>query len=119
MSINAVTEFPFCEALPKREKSRVVRIWESLEEARQVVKLHGFLLPVKFAAGLADVSRQRIDELVSDGVIVRIDLDGHAFITEDSFVAWAKTERKQGRPLKVTRAKLLKVAFATAKDSCK
>lgn len=116
MDQDAVAEFPFCEALPKREKSRIVRIWEQLEVMRAAFEKHGSLLPVRFAAGLADVSRQRIDELVHDGVIDRIEVDGHPFITENSFVAWAKSERKQGRPMKVTRTKLLKVAFATAKD---
>jgi hypothetical protein len=93
-------DFPFVVALPKREKSRVVSFWESFDELRKASKQHGFLMPVKFAADLANVSRQRIDELVADGVIERVEVQGHPFITENSFVAWAQRERQRGRPVK-------------------
>jgi len=93
-------DFPFVEQLPKREKSRVVKLWDHFAEVRALTNQHGMLVPVQLAASLAGVSRTRIDELVGDDVLKRIELHGHPFITENSFVAWAQSERKRGRPLK-------------------
>lgn len=97
----AVLEMPFVETLPKREKSRLARLWDHFAAVREISKEHGMLVPVKLAADLAGVSHQRIAELIEDGRLVRIDLHGHRYITENSFVDWAKSERKTGRPVKL------------------
>lgn len=94
------SEFPFVQQLPHREKSKLVKLWDHFAAVRMAMDQHGMLVPVKLAAELAGVSRQRIDELVERDQLVRIDLAGHPFITENSFVQWAKSERKNGRPLK-------------------
>lgn len=93
-------EFPFVKDLPKREKSKLQLFWDRLAEIRAITREHGQLLPIPFAAALANVSRQRIDGLVDQGLVIKIELQGRPFITENSFVAWAKSERKAGRPLK-------------------
>jgi hypothetical protein len=59
------------------------------------------LMPIAFAAKIAGVSRQRIDDLVERGQVERVVLNGHPFVTEESFIAWAKSERKAGRPFKL------------------
>lgn len=97
----AVADFPFVATLPKREKSRLARLWDHFAAVREISKEHGMLVPVKMAADLAGVSHQRIADLIGDGRLVRIDLHGHRYVTENSFVEWAKSERKNGRPLKV------------------
>jgi hypothetical protein len=97
----AVLDFPFVEELPKREKSRLAKLWDHLAEVRAIQREHGMPIPVKFAADLAGVSHQRIMQIVEDGRLVVIEMQGHRYITENSFVEWAKSERKHGRPLKV------------------
>ena len=111
------SEFPFVEGLPKREKSRLVRLWEHFAEVREAVEQHGMLVPIKLAADLAGVTRQRIDDLVNRGQLNRIEVGGHPFITENSFVEWAKSERKNGRPLKIpeTKSALWKVSQSSLK----
>lgn len=90
---------PTFEDLPKREKSRLQKVWEHFAEVRAIAKEHGLLVPIALAADLAGVSRQRIDELCERGLVIRIELNGRPFVTENSFVAWAKSERQVGRPL--------------------
>lgn len=94
------SEFPFVQQLPQREKSKLVKLWDHFAAVRMAIDQHGMLVPVSLAAELAGVSRQRIDQLVDSDRLVRIELNGHPFITENSFVQWAKSERKNGRPLK-------------------
>jgi hypothetical protein len=118
---DAVIEFPWVEQLPKREKSRLAKLWDHFAEVRAIQREHGTIVPVKLAADLAGVTRQRIDDLVERGQLVRIYVNGHPFITENSFVEWAKTERKNGRPLKVlaTNKEIWKAAHEAAKVTVK
>jgi len=59
------------------------------------------LVPVQLAADLADVSKQRIHELMRDGRLHRINVHGKPFVTEKSFVAWATSERANGVNIKI------------------
>ena len=113
MTDSEALEFPFVEAMPKREKSRMTRLWEKLSELRDLTERNGSFVPLTFAAKLLGISRQRTDELVRLGRLERIDCDGHVFITERSIVAFAKSERKAGRPLKMpeTLADCARVAW--------
>jgi hypothetical protein len=113
----AVLDFPFVEQLPKREKSRLAKLWDHFTEVREASKVHGMLVPMTMAADLAGVSKQRILQIIEDGRLVRIEVNGHPFITENSFVEWAKGERKAGRPLKVpaTNKELWKATQQAAK----
>lgn len=97
----ATPDFPFVAELPKRERSRLATVWERLAELRQVSAQHGQLVPPRLAAKLLGVSSQRIDQLVQAGKLMRVDVDGHPLLTENSIIALAKTERKAGRPFKL------------------
>jgi hypothetical protein len=114
-------DFPFVEELPKREKSRFTKLWDHFEEMRACVRLNGLLIPVKLAADIAGVSRQRISELFELGILVRVEFHGHPFVTETSFLTWAKTERKAGRPLNLptSTADKFRAGFGKARKASK
>src|SRR5262245_9632595 len=94
-------EFPFTASMPKREKSRLVKCWELLQKMNKISETEGSLIPLMLGAKCLGLSRSRIDVLVDQGRLVRHDIDGHVFLTENSLVEFAKLERKNGRPLKV------------------
>ncbi len=112
-----VNEFPFVAALPKREKSKLATLWEQLEEWRALAEKEGFLIPVVGAANLLGVSRQRIEELMRDGRLRRVDLFNHVYVPESSVVEYAEAERRTGRPLGTpkTKRELLKMAVASGR----
>ncbi len=95
----AICECPFVEGLPKREKSKLARAWELVATVNAVAKAEGYPYPLMLAAKCLGVSRTRIDELVGEGRLKRVEIDGHVFITENSLVEFAKRERKNGRPV--------------------
>ena len=94
-------EFPFVEPLPKRGKSR----WEKVADVWDAFKAHsketGGVVPVTMAAELGGVSHQRILQLLETGPLVRVELNSHVYVGEDSLVEWLKSERKSGRPSKL------------------
>lgn len=98
-AVDDVAEFPFVATLPKREKSRVQRAFDILEEMRAAVEAHGVLVPCVLAAKIGGVSRQRVHELSEEGKLKRVEFDGHVYVTEASVVEWLKSERKSGRPV--------------------
>jgi hypothetical protein len=100
MHVAEAIEFPFGEGMQKREKSRLVKVWDRLQELKSIAEEKGAIVPAVFAAKLLGVSKQRIDVLMNDGRLERVDVDAHPFITERSIVEFAKSERKSGRPLK-------------------
>lgn len=111
------TDFPFVEELPKREKSKVAKIWDAFQVMRAATKEHGCMVPEVLAAKLANISKQRIAELAEKGTLERIQIAGHNYITETSFLNWVSTERKAGRPPKVpTKADLWRTSVDTAKE---
>lgn len=90
-------EFEFVKEVPKREKSRLRKIWDHFVDIKAVVSEHGMIIPVKLAADIAGVSRQRIHQLFEQGLLERVEFHGHPFVAEKSFVAWARSERVAGR----------------------
>ena len=72
----AAAEFPFVKALPKREKSRLARLWDHFQEVRAATAEHGVLMPQHYAADLLGVSRQRVHVLVNEGRLVVVDVGG-------------------------------------------
>ena len=111
-----VNEFPFVEGLAKRDKTKLENLWEVLKRAKELADEKGMLLPSRFAAGLLGVSQQRVDQLMDAGKLERVVLDGHPFITEDSIVDYAKSERKTGRPIKICREAAEKGTASAAWD---
>jgi hypothetical protein len=95
----AHTEFPFVEALPKREKSKVSKLWDHFAQVRELVAQKGMLVPQQFVGQLLGVSRQRVHQLVNEGRFEVVELQGHRYLTEKSVLAFAQEERKAGRPL--------------------
>lgn len=91
-------EFPFVEGLPKREKSRLQKLWDHFQEVKEISAEKGILVPVRLASSLGGVSVQRIDQLCVVGKLERVYVDEHPFVTEQSLLAWARSERKSGRP---------------------
>lgn len=108
-----VLEMPFVAELPKREKSKLAKVWDAFDEIARITETEGVLIPQSLAAKLLDVCRQRVFELVEEGRLKAYEVNGVRFVTENSVVAYAKSERKAGRPLgRVLDSK--KGAIATA-----
>lgn len=96
----AIAEFPFVERLPKREKSRLGKLWDAFSQFKALTEKHGTIIPIPLAAEMAGVSRQCIENYVARGRLAAVELNGRFYVLEDSFIEYAKSERKPGRPLK-------------------
>jgi len=119
-AVEQIAEFPFVEAMPKREKSRLARVWEQFQLVREAVRIHGALIPQSYAKTLLDLSKQRVHQLVNEGKLTSIDLGGVRYVTEKSILAWAEAEHKTGRPVKVPSTKtILKGAWETTSTDFK
>ncbi len=121
MTTAATSDFPFVAELPKREKSKVGKLWDQLQEMNAIVREKGLLLQPALCAELCGVSRQRVYELIEGGRFEIVQFGKHRLITEASVIAFAKSERKTGRPLKLPETKLeqAKMAVRVAKSSSK
>lgn len=112
---DAVAEFPFVADLPKREKSKLAKLWDHFQEVRKATAEHGVLLPQHYAAKLLCLSPQRICQLLDDGKLACVDVGGIRYVTEASMMNWAQSERdKGGRPPKVPT---LRTVFGGARES--
>lgn len=76
-------EFPFASAWPKREKSRLVKCWELLQQMNKISETDGSLVPLTLGAKCLGLSRSRVDDIVRDGRLKRVTIDGHVFLTEN------------------------------------
>jgi hypothetical protein len=94
----AVSEFPFVAEMPKREKSKLVKVWEHFRELSALADKEGMLIPMSYAAVVLDVCRQRVYQLAETGQLKVIEVNGHSFVTEKSVIEFAESERKAGRP---------------------
>jgi len=93
-------EFDFPPVRLDRRRSRIARVVHLVKRLRATMDKEGTLIPLILAAKALDVGRTRMDELISDGRLKRVEVDGHVFVTESSVVDYAHEERKNGRPLK-------------------
>lgn len=111
-------EFPFTASMPKREKSKLAKCWDLLQRMKAISATEGDLVPLMMGAKLLGLSRSRVDDLVRDGRLKRYDIDGHVFLTENSIVECAKTERKNGRPLKTlsSNVEIFKASMEYARE---
>ena len=112
MTKSEALDFPFVDALPKREKGRFQKVWDHFQAIQRLVESTGMLIPSKLAADIAGISQQRIDQLMDAKVLEKVYYHGHPFVTQDSFLSWAKSERKAGRPLKTPGTMGAKVKMA-------
>ena len=116
----AVTEFPFVEVLPKREKSKLARLWDQFHEVRAAVKAHGAVFPQNYAAALLGVSPQRIHQLVNEGRLVTVQIGARPFVTEQAIIDFAKSERANGVHLVVPSSRqIFRAAHEAAKEHVK
>lgn len=113
------TEFPFMAEVPKREKSKLARVWDHFKAVSAVVEQKGMLVPQHLAAELLGVSRQRIWVLANEGRLEGVELGGIRYVTEDSVIAFAKLERKAGRPVALpkTNREMWSASMRAAKAS--
>jgi len=98
-------EFPFVAALPKREKSKLAKLWDTFKELHEVAKEKGMFVPPHVAASLLGVSRQRVHVLLNEGRIETVQVAGERYVLEDSLVAFCKLERASGRPINLPTTK--------------
>jgi hypothetical protein len=105
MSEAAAIDFPFVAGLPKRERSRFQKLQDEFAKVKAIVAEKGMIVPSRLASKLLGVSQPRIDQLMDAGILERVELDGHPYVTEASIVAFANTERKAGRPPKLPTIK--------------
>jgi excisionase family DNA binding protein len=96
MQVAEVSEFPFVATLPKREKSKVAKLWDSFQEAGRIAEERGMFVAPFVVAKLLGVSKQRVHQLIESGRLETVDVCGHRCVLEDSLVEFCKTERKSG-----------------------
>jgi hypothetical protein len=107
-------QFPFLAEVTPKTSTRVQRIVRAAKAIAEAVERNGSIIPREMVAGLVGLTRQRIHQLIESGDLVQVEIEGHAFVTEDSLVEWLKVERKAGRPRKV--AKTMAEATAIARE---
>ena len=96
-------EFPFVERMPKREKSRWLKVWEAFQQYKPIQAEKGMLVPTRLAASILGVSKQRLFVLIDEGRLEIVVFNEEKHVTERSILAFCKTERKSGRPLNVDK----------------
>lgn len=78
--------------LPKRVKSK----WEELNELCDLVDKHGPIIPISVAADLLDLSRQRVYQLIDEGLLVPVDFASKRWLAEKQIRAFVEVERSTG-----------------------
>jgi ATP-dependent exoDNAse (exonuclease V) alpha subunit len=100
---NPAREFPFMDEVPKRQRVKIVDVWDEIAGAIAYTSEHGALMPVSRAAKALNVGRTRIDQLVSAKKLVRIDVYDRVFVTVKSVREHAEAPRVKGRPKKAEK----------------
>lgn len=121
MAETVLSEFPFVKTLPKREKGKLAKLWQHLEDLAAIEQRKGKLIQVSFAADLMSVHRSRVHQLIDAGKLEKVDVNGHPFVTVQSVAEYCETERKAGRPAKVTVPRglgIFKTAVRMAREKC-
>lgn len=118
---DAVLDFPFVQELPKRDKSRLVKLWEHLAEVRAIQAEKGEVIPQAFVADLIGVSTQRVTQFVDEGRLESVLINGRRYVTARSLEQFAQVERKNGRPFKVASSNknLWKASLSAARGIVK
>lgn len=96
----AMNEFTFVKDLPKRERSRMQIVLDQFKAFSQIQQEKGTLVPAAFAAKMLGVCKQRVSQLMDEGVLERVDFNDHPFITQESILRFCKSARQPGRPKK-------------------
>jgi len=72
---------------------------------------HGPLLTQVMASNVMQVSRQRVHQLVNDGKLASVEVNGTPMVPVAAVEAWMAEETKAGRPRSVTLKAMMKHAF--------
>lgn len=99
----AITEFPFVAEMPKRDRSKFVKVWDHFQELGEIAKREGMLVPQTYAAKILGVSKQRVWQFVEEGRLRSVEVNGVRFVGEKSLIEFCKMERKSGRPVQAGR----------------
>lgn len=97
--IETAAEFPFVSEVTRKRANPSA--WEALKALKAASQSGGAWVPAGLAAEMLGVGKQRLYDLIEEGTIHGEKYHGHLFLSEDSVVAYAKRERKAGRPPKV------------------
>lgn len=112
-----ILEMPFVAELPKREKSKLHKLWDAFFDLREIVAKTGILVPQAAAARLLGVSPQRVGQLIGVGKLDTHVWNGSPWVTENSLIAFAESERKSGRPFNTPRTGKESVVRAFKKNA--
>jgi hypothetical protein len=94
-------EMPFMLTLPKRERSKVRQVWDMLSDMCELQREAGPVLPIGIVADALGLTNQRVRDIIRDGRLRTVFMDGRHYVTEASLKDFARVERKSGRPLSV------------------
>lgn len=99
LMVTDVSEFHFVGDLPKREKTKVRRLFDVLDDLDNTVKVRGALVPQVMVAEILGVQRQRVSTLIAAGRLEAIDVGGYKQVFTESIREFARKEPlKPGRP---------------------
>jgi len=101
-SVAQLSDFPFVADLPKREKGKVAKLMDVMEELERVTDEKGPVIPQSLIAEVLGVSKQRVNTLLDEGRMEFHVINGTRFVFVASFREYAKQERKVGRPSKAS-----------------
>lgn len=107
--------------VPKRQtssKSKMDIAICAVREMKALVEKHGMLIPSVIASEVLGVTKARVYQLMETGQLTPIRYGNYSYVTEDSLISYAKTERKAGRPhkLPVTAGETLEAARRIGKE---
>ncbi len=96
----SINEFPFVGELPKREKSKLGKALDVVKEFTELSEQYGTLIPLGLIVPMMGISRQRLIECINDGQLAGVSFHGLWYVPESALIAFAKRERRTGRPPK-------------------
>lgn len=92
-----ISEFPFVERLPKREKSAVGKALDLVREFSELCETRGTLIPCALATAVLDISRQRMSIILQEGRFEgAVRFRGAWYIPESSLLEYARKEKSRG-----------------------
>lgn len=116
--IETVAEFPFVSEVTRQRAKP--GSWDALKALKAAYETGGAWVPAGLAKNLLGVSQQRVQQLCESGTLEAKRIEGHLFITETSLVAFAKSERRNGRPPKAKGiVDAIKAAYAYGQEAKK
>jgi hypothetical protein len=93
--MDAVTEFGFIEALPKRKATRWSLFHQALSQALSLSRSSDGLFSVRMVSALLNVSRSRVYQLIETGDLELIEFAGHRYIPGASIHRYADSIQRE------------------------